>query len=56
MLQLLLQQWTRMNAYIEGDEYLSSSRGQFAERNGADRTDWSHIIDLKFAQEFAVTN
>jgi hypothetical protein len=47
------EQWNRMNAFIEGDDYLSSRRGQFAERNGA-RTDWSHIIDLKFAQEFAV--
>ncbi|MCM4159080.1 TonB-dependent receptor [Antarcticibacterium flavum] len=45
------QQWTALNAYIEGDEYLSSRRGQFAERN-ADRTNWTHILDLKFAQEF----
>ncbi len=47
------QQWVLMDAFIEGNEYLSSRRGQFAERNG-DRTDWSHIIDLKFAQEFVV--
>lgn len=47
------EQWTALNAYIEGDEYLSSRRGDFAERN-ADRTDWTHIIDLKFAQEFIV--
>ncbi|HSI70541.1 MAG TPA: carboxypeptidase regulatory-like domain-containing protein [Gillisia sp.] len=45
------QQWTALNAYIEGDEYLSSRRGDFAERN-ADRTNWTHILDLKFAQEF----
>ncbi len=47
------QQWALMDAYIEGNDYLSTRRGQFAERNG-DRTAWSHIIDLKFAQEFAV--
>ncbi|MGK0254088.1 MAG: hypothetical protein ACI9OE_001576 [Mariniflexile sp.] len=45
------EQWASLNAFIEGDDYLSSRRGQFAERN-ADRSDWSHIIDLKFAQEF----
>ncbi|TVZ26174.1 TonB-dependent receptor-like protein [Gillisia sp. Hel_I_86] len=47
------EQWDLLNAAINGDEYLSSRRGQFAERNG-DRIDWSHIIDLKFAQEFRV--
>lgn len=47
------QQWALLNAYIEGDDYLRSRRGQFAERNAA-RSDWSHIIDLKFAQEFGV--
>ncbi len=44
------QQWQLLDAYISGNEYLNSRRGQFAERN-ADRSDWSHIIDLKFAQE-----
>ena len=47
------QQWEALNAVIEGDEYLRSRRGQFAERNGS-RTDWTHIIDLKFAQEFGI--
>ncbi len=47
------QQWALMDAFIEGNDYLSARRGQFAERNG-DRTAWSHIIDLKFAQEFAL--
>lgn len=47
------QQWQALNSYIEGDDYLRSRRGDFAERN-ADRSDWSHIIDLKFAQEFGV--
>ncbi len=47
------QQWSALNAVIEGDDYLSSRRGKFAERN-ADRSDWTHIIDLKFAQEFGI--
>ncbi|MFK7832874.1 MAG: carboxypeptidase regulatory-like domain-containing protein [Winogradskyella sp.] len=47
-------QWAALDAYIEGNDYLRSRRGQFAERN-ADRSDWSHIIDLKFAQEFGIT-
>ncbi len=49
------QQWEALNAFIEGDSYLRSRRGQFAERNG-DRADWSHIVDLKFAQEFKFLN
>jgi len=47
------EQWQLLNSAINADEYLSERRGQFAERN-ADRSDWSHILDLKFAQEFRV--
>lgn len=47
-------QWAALDAYIESSDYLSSRRGEFAERN-ADRTDWTHIVDLKFAQEFGIT-
>jgi hypothetical protein len=47
------QQWQALDAYISGDDYLSSRRGQFAERN-ADRSNWTHIVDLKFAQEFGI--
>ncbi len=47
------EQWQALNAVIEGDDYLRSRRGQFVERN-ASRTDWTHIIDLKFAQEFGI--
>ncbi|MCK7589736.1 carboxypeptidase regulatory-like domain-containing protein [Subsaxibacter sp. CAU 1640] len=47
------EQYQLLDAFIEGDEYLRSRRGQFAERN-ADRSDWSHVIDLKFAQEIGV--
>lgn len=47
------EQWQLLNAAINADDYLSERRGQFAERN-ADRSDWSHILDLKFAQEFRI--
>jgi CarboxypepD_reg-like domain/TonB dependent receptor len=45
------QQWDELNAFIESNDYLKSRRGQYAERNG-DRLKTSHVIDLKFAQEF----
>lgn len=45
------EQYQLLDAYIEGNDYLSQRRGQFAERN-ADRSEWTHIVDLKFAQEF----
>ena len=44
------QQWAALDAFIENDDYLSSRRGQFAERNGA-RAAWSHVVDLKFLQD-----
>jgi len=47
------QQWDALNSFIEGNDYLRSRRGQFAERNG-DRAKWNHVIDLKFAQEFSI--
>lgn len=46
------QQWEALNAFIEGNDYLRSRRGTYAERNG-DRLNWSHIVDLKFAQEIS---
>jgi hypothetical protein len=45
------QQYALLSEFIEGNDYLRSRKGKFAERN-ADRTDWVHIVDLKFAQEF----
>jgi hypothetical protein len=48
------QQWAALDAFIESDDYLRDKRGQFAERN-ASRTNWIHIVDLKFAQEFRFT-
>ncbi len=39
------------NAYIDGNKYLKSRRGDFTERNTG-RTLWNNTIDLYFAQEF----
>jgi hypothetical protein len=36
--------------YIEQDKYLSSRKGQYAERNGA-KYPWRNQMDLKFAQD-----
>lgn len=47
------EQWQLLDAFISNDEHLSERRGQFAERNGA-RSEWSHIVDLKFEQEFSL--
>jgi len=47
------QQWEALNRYIENNDYLSSRRGQFAERNG-DRGQFNHVIDLKFLQDFYI--
>ncbi|MEM9141739.1 MAG: carboxypeptidase regulatory-like domain-containing protein [Bacteroidota bacterium] len=46
------EQWEAMDAFIEGNDYLRGRRGQFAERNGS-RNKMSHVVDLKFAQDFA---
>lgn len=46
------EQWELLDAFISSDDYLSSRRGQFAERN-ASRARMSHIIDLKVAQDFS---
>jgi hypothetical protein len=47
------QQWDELNAFIEGNDYLRGRRGTYAERNG-DRLKTSHVVDLKFAQEFII--
>ena len=46
-------QWAALNAFIEGDDYLSENRGGYAERNGP-RMPWEHVIDFKFVQEVFV--
>lgn len=47
------QQWDALSAFIEGNEYLRERKGGYAERNG-DRLKTSHVVDLKFAQEFTI--
>ena len=47
------EQWTALNAYIEGNDYLRSRRGKYAEVN-AERSPWSHVVDLKILQDFSV--
>lgn len=48
------QQWEALNDFIEGDDYLSTRRGKYAERNGA-RLPFSHVIDLRVLQDFFIT-
>ena len=47
------EQWALLDAFIADDDHLSERRGQFAQRNGA-RSEWSHVVDLKFEQEFSL--
>lgn len=46
-------QFTALDAFIESDDYLRGRRGNFAERN-SNRARWSHVVDLKFTQDFAL--
>jgi len=48
------QQWADLDKLISGDKYLSSRRGQYAERNGL-RTPWNHELDLKLMHEFRLS-
>ena len=45
------QQWQDLNNLIEGDKYLKTRRGQYAERNGL-RTPWNHELDMKLMHTF----
>jgi hypothetical protein len=47
------EQWAALNGYIESSEYLRERRGQYSERFG-ERGPWSHIVDLKFLQDFSL--
>ena len=43
--------WNQFNTFISNSAYLSSRRGQFAERN-AYVLPWTHRLDLNFTQDF----
>jgi hypothetical protein len=47
------QQWADLDAYIKQDSYLSSRRGQYAERNGGELP-WSAQFDFKVIQDFYI--
>ena len=47
------QQKDALDAYIQGDQYLTSRRGQFAERNGT-RLPFTNTVDLKITQDFNI--
>jgi len=46
------QQWRELDEFIKQDKYLSSHRGQIAERFGL-INDWFWNIDLRILQDFA---
>jgi hypothetical protein len=45
------QQWADLDTYISQDEYLKDRRGQYAERNGAERP-WFGQLDFRLLQDF----
>lgn len=47
------QQWRDLDEYIKSDDYLSSRRGDFTERNGG-RTPWNIQVDLHLGQDFTI--
>lgn len=48
-----LQQAAAFDAFIDGDRYLKTRRGNFTERNGA-RTPWNVQADFRFSQDLIV--
>ena len=48
------QQWNDLTNFIEGDKYLKTRRGQYAERNAL-HTPWNHELDMKLMHEFALS-
>ena len=48
-------QWEALNKFIEDDKYMSSHRGQYAEKN-ASKTPFTSKFDLKFLQDVGFKN
>lgn len=46
-------EWQILDNFIKNNDYLSERRGKYAERNGA-RGPWSHVVDLRLAQDFSL--
>jgi hypothetical protein len=46
-------QWNALENYINGNEYLESRKGKYAERNGA-RLPFTNIFDIKIMQDFYI--
>ncbi len=44
------EQWADLDAFISQDEYLSTRRGQYAERN-ASTSPFTNVLDFKFIQD-----
>lgn len=49
----IADQWTALEKFISQDPYLSSRRGQYAERNGA-TTPWEHRFDVRVSQDLGL--
>ena len=47
-------QWNDLNNFIEGDKYLKTRRGQYAERNGL-HTTFVNDLDMKLMHEFKLS-
>jgi hypothetical protein len=46
-------QWTALEKFINEDDYLSTRKGQYAERNGA-RSPFTNVVDLRLIQDISI--